>query len=73
LGNRRHAIENKLWGKNIVDKRKLTDSQIQEIKQKYIPRKYTMKKLSEEYGLDYKGIWSILNNKSYLKTKEQYV
>jgi hypothetical protein len=73
LRNRRHAMENKLWGKNILDKRKFTDIEIIEIKQKYIPRKYSIHKLASEYKVDYKTIWSILNNKSYLKTENQYV
>lgn len=73
LGNRQHAIENKLWGKNILDKRKLTDTQAEEIRKKYIPYKYTMKKLSIDYGVDYKTIWDIINNKTYNKKAQDYV
>ena len=72
LGNRQHAIENKLWGKNILDKRKLTDEEADEIRNKYIPKVYTMKKISKEYNVDYKTIWDIINNKTYNKKKEDY-
>ena len=65
-GNRRHAIETGLWGKNILDKRKLSNEQVKEIKIKYIPRKYTYKTLSKEYNVDYKTIWNVVNNKLYV-------
>jgi hypothetical protein len=63
--NNNHARDNGLWGKNILDKRKLSKEQLIEIKNKYIPRKYTIKKLANEYLVDYKTIWDVLNNKSY--------
>ena len=67
LENTKHAIDNKLWGKNILDRRKLTDIQIIEIKNKYVPKKYTIKQLAIEYNVDYKTIWNVLNNKSYIR------
>ncbi len=70
--NLKHARDTKLWGKNIIEKRKLTDDQADEIKKKYIPRKYTMIKLANEYSVDYKTINDILNNKTYIKRKEDY-
>jgi len=73
LENTRHAIDNKLWGKNIITKRKLTDEQIVEIKNKYVPKKYSIQKLADEYSVDYKTIWNLLNNKSYTNKKEYYV
>jgi len=63
--NMNHAKENGLWGQNILDKRKLTDEQIKEIKEKYIPRKYSYNKIADEYNVDYRTIWDIINNKSY--------
>jgi hypothetical protein len=63
--NFEHARKNGLWGKNILDKRKLTDEQIKEIKLKYIPRKYTIRTLAKEYNVDYRTIWDIVNLKSY--------
>jgi hypothetical protein len=48
------------------NKRKLSDEQKNEIIKKYVPRKYTCKMLSEEYGVSYFTIWGILNNKIYL-------
>ncbi len=67
LENAEHARENKLWGKNILTRRKLTLTQVEEIKNKYVPRKYTMKKLADEYDVHYRTIWDIINNKSYTK------
>lgn len=67
LENAIHARQNKLWGQNILKRRKLTLNQIQEIKEKYVPKKYTYKRLANEYQVDYKTIWNIVNNKSYIK------
>ena len=64
--NNNHARDNGLWGKNILDKRKFDDEQIKEIRKKYIPKKYSMYKLAKEYNVDYKTIWSIINNKVYV-------
>jgi len=67
LENAIHARQNNLWGKNILEKRKLTLEEVDEIKTKYIPRKYTMQKLAIEYSVNYRTIWNIINNKSYTK------
>ncbi len=67
LENAEHAKQNNLWGQNILKKRKLTLEQVEEIKSKYIPKKYSMKKLAEEYSVDSRTIWDIINNKSYTK------
>lgn len=67
LENNNHAKQNKLWGKNIVDKRKLTNELADEIRKKYVPKKYTIKKLAEEYRVDYRTMWDIVNYKSYIK------
>lgn len=67
LENAIHARQNKLWGQNILKRRKLTLNQIQEIKEKYVPKKYTYKRLANEYQVDYKTIRNIVNNKSYIK------
>ena len=71
--NRQHAIDNKLWGKNILDKRKLTDEQVQEIKDKHIPNQYGYRRLAKEYCVTPPTIKSILKNKSYQKKREDYV
>jgi len=63
--NLKHARENGLWGENIMKKRKLTLKQVQEIREKYIPRKYPYKKLADEYGVDYRTIWNIINKENY--------
>jgi hypothetical protein len=67
--NRQHALETGLWGQNILNKRKLSWEQVEEIRGKYIPFRYSMKKLATEYFVDYKTIWDLLNNKTYIKTK----
>ena len=64
--NSEHAKRNGLWGKNILQKRKLDNKQVEEIKLKYIPRKYSIEKIAREYNVDYKTIWCIVNNKSYV-------
>jgi hypothetical protein len=63
--NMNHARDTKLWGENILNKRKLTDKQVREIRDKYVPYKYTFSKLADEYSVDYKTIWEVINNKSY--------
>jgi len=70
--NLNHARVNKLWGKNIIDKRKLTDEQAQQIRNKYKPRKYTYQKLADEYNVSYRTIKDIVSNKSYIKKEEDY-
>lgn len=63
--NLKHARENGLWGKNILDKRKLTDNQVREIRKKYIPQKYTMQKLADEYGVNRRTINDLIKKYSY--------
>jgi hypothetical protein len=67
LENNKHAKATGLWGQNIIDKRKLTDDIADEIRKKYVPIKYGMKKLAKEYKVDYRTIWNIVNYKSYIK------
>jgi hypothetical protein len=67
LENAEHARKNNLWGKNVIDKRKLTNEIAEEIRIKYIPRKYSIQKLADEYKVDYRTIWDIVNYKSYIK------
>jgi len=45
----------------------LTFEQAEEIRSKYIPRKYSCNKLAIEYGVNINTIQSIVNNISYLK------
>ena len=63
--NRNHAQEIGLWGQNILDKRKFDENQIEIIRSKYIPRKYTYRMLSNEYSVDYRTIYNIVNKISY--------
>ena len=44
---------------------KLKEEQVREIKLKYIPRKYTLKKLANEYNISKQMIGFIINNKSW--------
>lgn len=44
---------------------KLTWSQVEEIRSRYIPRKVSQRKLAKEYGVDQQVIWSIVNNKTW--------
>tara|TARA_R110000868_G_scaffold72695_1_gene211509 strand:+ start:171 stop:641 length:471 start_codon:yes stop_codon:yes gene_type:complete len=44
---------------------KLTEQQVREIRQKYIPWKYTQEKLAEEYGVGRTIISYIINNKNW--------
>ena len=51
------------------NKAKLTESQVIEIRNKYIPYKYSYKKLGDEYGVDQSSIYLIISGKNwkYLK------
>ena len=60
-----HAFETGLKGMSQLRRRKLTMEQAREIRSKYIPRKYTMRRLEKEYGLDYKTINQIIHNERY--------
>lgn len=44
---------------------KLTDKDVIEIKNKYIPRKYTLNKLAKEYNVSFSLIHKIVSNKSW--------
>lgn len=44
---------------------KLTEQQVLEIRNKYIPRKYTLKMLATEYNVSYQSISIIINNKTW--------
>lgn len=46
-------------------KRKLTREQVIEIRKKYIPRTYGTTKLAEEYGVNNKTIWNIVNYRKW--------
>ena len=43
----------------------LTSKQVKEIREKYMPYKYTAKVLSKEYGVDYQTIYNIVYNKRW--------
>ena len=44
---------------------KLTEQEILEIRQKYIPYKYTQQQLADEYGVSNQQISDIINNKKW--------
>lgn len=60
------------WRTGLIDNRgenmgwaKLTQQQVNEIRSKYIPRKYSMRKLAKEYKVSYGAINAIINNKNW--------
>lgn len=68
LGNMKHAYNNELVpfmqgernGQVI-----LTESQVLEIRSKYVPRKYSYYKLGAEYGVSAARIFQIVSNKAW--------
>lgn len=48
---------------------KLTETQIREIKNKYIPKQYSTTKLSKEYGVTQPTIYNIVTNKTWRHIK----
>lgn len=44
---------------------KLTQSQVDKIRAKYIPRKYSTHKLAIEYGVNQQTIWAIIANRTW--------
>ncbi|MDP3987308.1 MAG: NUMOD3 domain-containing DNA-binding protein [Nanoarchaeota archaeon] len=50
---------------------KLTWEQVREIRQKYIPRKYTQVMLSEEYGVGRTTITYIIRNETWREEKKK--
>lgn len=66
--NRDHAIKNHLtipMGEKHHNA-KLTWKQIEEIRQKYIPRVYSQRKLASEYGVDQATIWAVLQKQTWV-------
>ena len=47
----------------------LTQEQAEEIRAKYVPRKYTMKMLGEEYGVHLRTIDNIIRGLTYASTR----
>ena len=52
-------------------KHKLTEKQVSEIREKYVPRKCTLKMLAEEYGVNYTAIRAIVKYVSWKHIKEE--
>jgi hypothetical protein len=44
---------------------KLTEDMVLEIKQKYVPRKYTLTRLAKEYGVSFSLIGHVVNNRNW--------
>lgn len=44
---------------------KLTEKDVLEIRRKYVPWKYSCKKLSDEFGVDFTNIWQIVKRKTW--------
>lgn len=68
LANVKHSIDTGLRidyrGQDNVMAR-LTDIQVREIREKYIPRKYSMERLGEEYGVSATAIFLIIRRRSW--------
>lgn len=67
LENTTHSIETNLRNTQGIHNAsaKLTNEQIVEIREKYVPRKYTYKMLAEEYGVSETHISRILNKQNW--------
>jgi hypothetical protein len=66
--NRIHAYKTKLRRSNEGEQNnnvKLTQIQVDEIRQKYIPRKHSIYKLAKEYNISSSQIFVIVNHKSW--------
>lgn len=44
---------------------RLTSEQVAEIRAKYVPRKYTLAKLADEYGISFQHVSDIINRKKW--------
>jgi len=63
--NIKHAYDNGLYNKKLKNIRKLTNEQVREIKEKYIPNEYSYRKLSKEYKVAHMTISEIIKNNLY--------
>lgn len=50
---------------NDIPTSKLTEKEVLEIRNKYIPRIYSIRMLAREYNVAYDSIWSIVNKQSW--------
>lgn len=55
-----NSLDNLQWVTRSDARRKLTPSQIKEIKLKYDPKEYSITKLSFEYEVSHSTIWNIV-------------
>jgi len=67
LENVEHSIETNLRNTQGIHNAaaKLTNKQIVEIREKFVPYKYTYKMLSEEYGVSQTHIYRIITNRNW--------
>ena len=65
--NLRHAFKTGLKGMSQLKRRKLTMEQAREIRNKYVPRKYTQQMLADEYGISFQKISRIIRGEIYLE------
>ena len=63
--NNQHAHDTGLKGMSQLKRRKLTMEQAREVRNKYVPFKYSLRKLAKEYGVDKRVIVKIINNERY--------
>ena len=68
--NVKHGVSNNLFPLEFKNaKCKLSDVEVREIREKYIPFKYTMSMLAQEYNVSKKLICDIINFKRRKKVK----
>lgn len=65
-------LSKSLIGKQSKGNPKLTQEQVNEIRQKYIPYKYTIKMLAKEYNISKRSIWDIVNNVTWIIEKDKH-
>lgn len=65
-----NMVDRDMKGRNVPppsNSRVLTQEQANEIREKYIPRVYLLRRLAEEYNVDYRTIWNVIH---YIKGYE---
>jgi len=71
--NHHHAMETKLWGRNVINRRHFNDDQVKEIKKLYNEDKLGYRRLGKIYNVNYNRIRDLIKGVTYKLDSTYYI
>lgn len=71
--NHQHAMETKLWGRNVVNRRHFNDEQVEEIKKIYNTTDMGYHRIAKIYGVNKNRIRDLIKGYTYKHSSTMYV